>query len=247
MSTIHRTHTSQPLQKKPSSFCYPYPHPAVTTDTVLFSLQQEKLCVLLIRRAAEPYRLSWALPGGFLDIDETPEACARRELAEETGIREVYLEQLFTFGDPTRDPRERVISIAYLALAPAIRLKPRAGSDARQASWYPFDALPDLAFDHADILRLAQQRLASKLVDSTIVFQLLPEYFDLNELHAVYEIILNTKVDKRRLGERFLANHLLEVAGGRPSRGDSKSTIRYRAVNPTQVIALKHCSIEDLS
>ena len=111
-------------------YSYQYPHPAVTTDIVVFTIDINRLKVLLVQRGEEPYRNAWALPGGFLDIDESIDACAKRELQEETGIADIYLEQLYTFGSPERDPRERVISIAYFALVPIDRVQPIAASDA---------------------------------------------------------------------------------------------------------------------
>lgn len=138
-----------------SSYCYPYPHPAVTTDVVLFSILEQTLQILLIRRAAEPFRNMWALPGGFLELTEDLETCAKRELKEETGITGDYLEQLYTFGDPLRDPRERVISVTYYALMRPDHLNPIAGSDAKEVRWFPLRALPELAFDHANIIELA--------------------------------------------------------------------------------------------
>src|SRR5690606_35749562 len=129
-------------------YTYEYPHPAVSTDVVLFTLQDDALKVLLIRRGQEPFKGQWALRGGFVEIDEDLEACALRELEEETGITGVYLEQLYTFGTPDRDPRERVITVAYYALAPIDRLDPHAASDADEVGWFPCNALPPVAFDH---------------------------------------------------------------------------------------------------
>ncbi|PVV15672.1 MAG: NUDIX hydrolase, partial [gamma proteobacterium symbiont of Ctena orbiculata] len=122
--------------------CYDYPHPAVTTDVVLFTIRQQTLSVLLIQRANHPFQGMWALPGGFLEIDEDLETCAKRELMEETGITGVYLEQLYTFGNPQRDPRERIISVTYFALSQSDSLSPKASSDAAQAAWFPINELP---------------------------------------------------------------------------------------------------------
>jgi len=137
-------------------YCYQYPHPAVTTDVVLFTLREDCLQLLLIERGNEPFKGHWALPGGFVDIDEDIDACAARELAEETGVDNIYLEQLGTFGKPGRDPRERVISVAYLALAPQALLAVQAGDDAAAAAWFPVADLPALAFDHAEIIAVAR-------------------------------------------------------------------------------------------
>jgi len=223
-----------------TTFCYAYPHPAVTTDVVLFTIKNEQLQILLINRAAKPFQLSWALPGGFLELDETLEACAIRELEEETGISGVYLEQLYTFGNPGRDPRERVISVAYYALAPYHEgLDPVAASDARDVRWHPINALPELAFDHAEIIKLAHQRLVSKLDYSTIAFQFMHQAFTLSELQSVFEIILNEKLDKRNFRKRILAMDLLEVTGAYAKSGNHRPAKTYRPKNPKRVVMLK--------
>lgn len=142
---------------------YEYPHPAVTTDIVIFSLRDNQLKLLLIRRKDEPFKGKWALPGGFVEMGESLEQCALRELEEETGVSDVQLEQLYTFGDPGRDPRERVITVAYFALIPSERIHARAGSDAESVGWFALDALPELAFDHQRIIEMAHQRLRDRL------------------------------------------------------------------------------------
>jgi 8-oxo-dGTP diphosphatase len=138
---------------------YEFPHPAVTTDVVIFTVRDTKLQVLLVCRAGEPYRGAWALPGGFVGPDESLDAAAARELEEETGVTGVCLEQLHAFGEPDRDPRERVITVAYFALVPPDRLRPRAADDAGAVGWFPMDDLPALAFDHAEIIAMAHKRL----------------------------------------------------------------------------------------
>ena len=176
---------------------YEYPHPAVTTDIVIFTIRDRRLKLLLIRRAGEPYRGKWALPGGFVNIDEGLDEAARRELEEETGVTGVYLEQLYTFGRPGRDPRERVITVAYYALIPSEKLRLRAASDAEAVGWFAMDELPELAFDHDEIVDMAHKRLAAKLDYSTIALAFMPEQFTLSELQEVYETILQQKMDKR--------------------------------------------------
>jgi 8-oxo-dGTP diphosphatase len=143
------------------SYTYDYPHPAVTVDIVVIRNGGGEPQVLLIRRAQEPFKGKWALPGGFVDIDEDLERAARRELEEETGLKGIPLKQLHTFGAVDRDPRERVISVAYLALV-SEAVEARAGSDAAAADWFPLAALPALAFDHGEILDLAKQRVKPK-------------------------------------------------------------------------------------
>jgi 8-oxo-dGTP diphosphatase len=136
-------------------FTYPYPHPAVTVDVVVLSRTDEATRVLLVRRAQEPFAGCWALPGGFVGIAEDLDDAARRELREETGLDGLTLRQLHAFGRPDRDPRERVISVAYYALLPEGRPAPVAGSDAAEAAWFDVTRLPALAFDHADIIATA--------------------------------------------------------------------------------------------
>ena len=219
--------------------CYAYPHPAVTTDVVLFTLRANKLCVLLIERLNPPHQGMWALPGGFLEIGEDLEACAMRELREETGIEGVYLEQLYTFGAPDRDPRERVISVTYFALARSDSLQPRAASDACRVAWFPLTELPPLAFDHAEIIRLAHQRLVAKLNYSTIAFQLLPEPFTLSQLQAVYETLLDEPLDKRNFRKGMLARGILQETGEFARHGKHRPAKTYRVSNPGRVEIIK--------
>ena len=222
-----------------TSFCYPYPHPAVTTDVVLLSILEQSLQILLIRRAAEPCRGMWALPGGFLELTEDLETCAERELAEETGITGVYLEQLYTFGAPQRDPRERVISVTYYALTQPDKLSPKTGSDAKEVRWFPLRVLPELAFDHAGIIELAHQRLVAKPDYSNIAFQFLPETFTLGQLQAVYEILLNRKLDKRNFRKRVHAQNLIQATGRSSQVGRHRPARTYRARNRKRVIIIK--------
>lgn len=227
------------LDARPRPHCYAYPHPAVSTDIVLFTLRDEALQLLLIRRGNEPFRGQWALPGGFLDIDEDIDACAARELAEETGVSGLYLEQLYTFGAVGRDPRERVISVAYFALVPAERTLVRAGDDAAEAAWFPVKALPALAFDHAEIIATAHRRLVAKLGYSTIAFQFLPETFTLGELQRVYETLADTEIDKRNFRKWALALDQLEPTGERRRHGRHRPARVYRWNGRERVAYLK--------
>ncbi len=210
------------------TYSYVYPHPAVTTDVVVFTVIDERLQLLLIRRSGEPFRGCWALPGGFLDIDEDLDACAARELAEETGVTGVYLEQLYSFGRPDRDPRERIISVAYYALVPANRIQVRAASDAAEAAWFPIANLPELAFDHGEIIAMAHQRLVAKLDYSTIAFQLLAETFTLGELQQVYETLIDAELDKRNFRKWALALEQIEETGELRRRGSHRPARVYR-------------------
>lgn len=222
------------------TFSYPYPHPAVTTDVVVFTIRDQQLSVLLVKRANPPFDGSWALPGGFLDIDEDLEACAQRELQEETGISGLYLEQLYTFGSADRDPRERVISVTYYALVPLDALAtPRAASDAADVGWHAFNTLPPLAFDHAEIAQMAYDRLVAKLDYSTIAFGFMPKTFTLSELQCVYEILLNQPLDKRNFRKRILSFDLIEETGKQRRNGKHRPAREYRVKHPERVEIIK--------
>ncbi len=219
----------------PARFCYPYPHPAVTTDVVVFSIRKGRLQLLLIRRGREPYLGMWALPGGFLNINEDLDQCAMRELQEETGLSGIFLEQLYTFGRPERDPRERVISVTYYALVCSERLQARASSDADQVAWFTLDDLPELAFDHHEIITLAHNRLVAKLNYSTVAFQFMPETFTLSELQTVYEILRNEKLDKRNFRKSILSLGQIEETGEQRRNGKHRPARVYRVKHPDRV------------
>lgn len=220
-------------------YCYQYPHPAVTTDIVIFTVRDQQLKVLLIRRKGAPYKGKWALPGGFVEIDEDLEQSAKRELAEETGVKGVYLEQLYTFGAPKRDPRERVITVAYFALIPSQKQHLQAATDAEAVDWFAIDQLPKLAFDHQDIIDTAHQRLIAKLDYSTIAFQFMPKEFTLTELQTVYEIILQQEVDKRNFRKWVLALENIEETGNERREGPHRPAKLYRVTNPGEVEIIK--------
>jgi 8-oxo-dGTP diphosphatase len=190
-----------------NQYCYRYPHPAVTTDCVIFGFDGERLQVLLIERGIEPYKGRWAFPGGFLKMDETAEEGARRELKEETGLDSAYMEQFHTFSTPERDPRERVITIAYYALVKIQEVK--GGDDAASARWFPLDEIPSLAFDHDYILRMATQRLREQIHFQPIGFELLPEKFTLKELQLLYEAILGINFDRRNFSKKMMHLEIL--------------------------------------
>lgn len=192
------------------SSTYSHPRPALTVDMVVFGYDGMRLQALLVERGQAPYKGRWALPGGFVQMDETLEEAARRELSEETGLTRVYLEQLFTFGALDRDPRERVISVAYFALVKLSDHKAVAGSDASRAAWFPVDGLPSLAFDHDNIIGCALERLRGKVRYRPIGFELLPQKFPLRQLQSLYEIVLGSPLDKRNFRKRVLAMGLLQ-------------------------------------
>ena len=202
--------------------------PAVTVDVVIFSLRDSDLKVLLIRRAAPPFKGKWAIPGGYVHPDEALDEAAQRELEEETGLPDVYLEQLYTFGAPKRDPRGRVITVAYFALV-SDDVTVRAGDAAAEAAWHSVYDLPDLAFDHDEILSYALQRLRYKLEYTAVGFELLPNEFTLTELQTAYEIVLGEKLDKRNFRRRILeAGILAETGKYREGEGQGRPAQLYR-------------------
>ncbi len=200
------------------NYSYAYPRPAVTVDIVIFTIRESCLQVLLIQRGEEPFKGSWALPGGFVRIQESLEDAASRELEEETGISQAYLEQLYTYGEPKRDPRDRVLTVAYFALIPADKpIRAEGSPEVAQAAWFPMDVLPPLAFDHAEITCYALRRLRYKLEYSAVGFELLPDQFTLSELQAAYEIILGEQLDKRNFRRRILEAGVIEAFTARIS------------------------------
>ena len=218
---------------------YEYPHPAVTVDVVVFTLRDGQLKLLLIKRAGEPFRGKWALPGGFVGLDEGLDAAAARELEEETGVSKVYLEQLYTFGRVDRDPRERVITVAYYALIPSDKLEIRAATDAEAVGWFGMDELPKLAFDHKDIVAQAHERLVAKLDYSTIAFAFMPHRFTLSELQGVYETILQQEMDKRNFRKWILALEQIEETDEERRDGQHRPARLYRVKHPGKVEIIK--------
>lgn len=196
-------------------YTYDHPRPAVTVDVIVFGLDEgSELKVLLIERAMNPFKGYWAIPGGFVNMDEPLEAAALRELEEETGIRDIFIEQLFTFGQPERDPRGRVISVAYYALINLAHHPVKASSDAGRAEWFGIEEIPDLAFDHNEIFEVAIHRLRTKVRYQPIGFELLPEIFTLPQLFKLYQTILGTnKINKRNFWTKILKSGILIDVG----------------------------------
>lgn len=205
------------------SFSYAYPRPALAVDCVVFGLRGAALSVLLIERALPPFEGSWALPGGFVHVDETIDAAAQRELEEEAGVSISYLEQLYTFGAVERDPRERVVTVAYYALVNPEGMQLEARTDARRAEWFDVASLPRLAFDHARIVDVALERLRSKVRYRPIGFGFLPDRFTLTELQRTYEAVLGRSLDKRNFRKKLLALGFVVAADGR------QTGVRHRA------------------
>ncbi len=220
-----------------------YERPSVTVDVVIFTLRNRELHLLLVKRSRWPFEGFWALPGGFIEMHENLDDAARRELEEETGVRDVYLEQLYTFGEPKRDPRTRVISVAYMALIRADAHQLRVSEESTDVRWFPVRELPHpLAFDHDQITAYALSRLRSKLEYTTLAFQLLPEVFSILELKDTYEQILDEQLDKGNFYRKIKEADVLEETNltregrGRPTRlwrfkperGDKQFVFRWR-------------------
>lgn len=206
------------MAKEEFKYCYKYPHPSVTTDCVIFGFDGTKLKVLLVQRGEEPYKGRWAFPGGFMRIDESAEECAMRELREETSLEITQIRQFYTFTSPQRDPRERIITIAFYALAKTQQVK--GGDDAADAKWFALDEVPQLAFDHDQILRKAEQTLHQQIHFEPIGFELLPEEFTIKELQNLYEAILDVHFDRRNFYNKMKRLEMLEQTD--------------KTVNPTQ-------------
>ena len=190
-------------------FSYKYARSALTVDCVVFGVDDDDLKVLLIKRNLEPFRGRWALPGGFVHIDEPLENAARRELEEETGLKNVFLEQLYTFGRVERDPRERIVTVAYFALVNMRDHAARAATDASDVAWFSATEVTELAFDHDEIFEIALARIKGKVRYQPIGFELLPKKFTLSQLQHIYDTILETKLDKRNFRRKVLKTGLL--------------------------------------
>jgi 8-oxo-dGTP diphosphatase len=212
------------------SYTYDYPRPAVAVDCVVFGLDlaEDDLEILLIQRLKDPFAHGWALPGGFMQMDETADAAARRELEEETGVTDVYLEQLYTFSGVDRDPRGRVVSIAYYALAKLSDHRIRAATDAENVAWFSIRALPRLAFDHKAIIETAIERLRGKVRYAPIGFELLPPRFTLSQLQRLYEIVLEQQLDKRNFRKKILSMEFLVDTGEREQGVAHRAARLYR-------------------
>ncbi|MCR4327506.1 MAG: NUDIX hydrolase [Nanoarchaeota archaeon] len=190
-----------------------YEKPSVTADIVIFTIEKEKLKVLLVKRDLNPYKGKWALPGGFVRINESLDDAAKRELEEETGVKDVYLEQLYSFGEPKRDPRGRVITVSYMALVNSEKIALRASSDVSEAKWFNFSKEMNLAFDHDKILNYAFQRLKWKFEYTTVAFSLLPKNFTISQVQKIYEVVFNKKFDKRNFNKKIISLNIFKEEG----------------------------------
>ncbi len=205
-----------------------YEQLGITVDLAVFTVNNNKLKVMLAKRAEDPFRDHWSIPGGFLLLGESLDAAACRVLDEKTGVKNVYMEQLYTFGAPDRDPRARVITVAYFALIPWENLNQPESKKITDLTWASVDQLPKLAFDHKAILKYAVNRLRAKASYSNIVYGLMPEQFRLSELQTIYEIIVNDKLDKRNFRKRMLATGLLQETGEKDITGAHRPAMLYQ-------------------
>ncbi len=206
-----------------------YPKPAVTVDIVIFSIIDKKLKVLLVRRGLEPFKNMWALPGGFVKMEESLEEAAKRELHEETGAQDIYLEQLYTFGQPDRDPRDRVITVTYMALTNSDKIKLHADTDVSEVKWFSIDEIPKLAFDHPKILEYALKRLRWKFEYTSVAFSMLSEKFTMSDIQSIYEIVFHKKFDKRNFNKKIRSLNIL-------NKESIKKDVSYR---PPKLYSLK--------
>jgi 8-oxo-dGTP diphosphatase len=202
--------------------------PEVTVDLVIFTVNEEKLKALLIKRAEQPFGGYWSIPGGFLRSGESLDGAAIRVMQEKTGVKEIYLEQLYTFGRPDRDPRRRVITVSYFALIPWKNLLQPESKKVTDLAWHDVDRLPELAFDHLEILNYATQRLRAKASYSNSVYGLLPTQFRLSDLQKIYEIIIDKELDKRNFRKSMLSTGLLEETGKKEIVGAHRPAMLYQ-------------------
>lgn len=205
--SLRKNYTQEHDDMEELKYCYKYPHPSVTTDCVIFGFDGTQLRVLLVERGVEPFKGKWALPGGFLRMDESAEQGAKRELWEETGLSTAYINQFYTFTAPDRDPRERVITIAFYALVRMQEVK--GGDDAANAQWFALDDVPALAFDHDQILRRATKELRQQIHFEPVGFELLSNEFTIKELQLLYEAVLDVKFDRRNFYKKMQHLELL--------------------------------------
>jgi 8-oxo-dGTP diphosphatase len=210
----------------------------LTVDAVVFAIHEGNLEVLLVKRKYDPFKSAWALPGGFIEEeDESLDAAAARELREETNVSNVYLEQLYSFGDKGRDPRGRVITVAYLALVELEEFELHASSESSGVAWWPVLELPKLAFDHESIISYAHQRLKYKIEYSAAAFKLLPTKFTLRELQTVYEAVLGKEVDNRNFRKKFLNTGVIQ---------ESEESVRTSASRPAKLYTFSEEEFERL-
>ncbi|MFZ5553113.1 MAG: NUDIX hydrolase [Bacteroidota bacterium] len=192
------------MPKEKNSVVYEYPRPSVTADAVIFGYDKKELNVLLVKRDIAPFKNEWSLPGGFLHLGESAEETVNRVIKQKTGLKNIFLEQLFTFTDKERDPRGHTISISYFSLVNTLKMLPVAGKNVSDVCWFPLNKIPGLAFDHKKIISIACNRLKGKISWQPVGFELLDKKFTLSQLQHLYEIILDAEIDKRNFRKKIL-------------------------------------------
>ncbi|WP_397445896.1 NUDIX hydrolase [Polaribacter sp. R77954] len=210
----------------------------LTVDAVVFGYEEGKITVLLIKRKYEPFKNKWAIPGGFILNDESLETAVERELFEETGVKINYLEQLYTFGKPDRDPRGRIVSIAYFGLVRPDAFKLFASTDAEDAQWFTIDELPELSFDHKEILEMAIQRLQAKITYEPIGFELLDKKFPFSDLEKLYTTLLGRPIDRRNFRKKMMGLKVLDELDEKISKGSGRPANLFQ-FNPKRYFQLK--------
>lgn len=194
----------------------------LSVDAVVFGYEAGVISILLIKRKYQPFKGKWAIPGGFVLNTESLEEAVERELKEETGVKINYLEQLYTFGSPDRDPRGRVVSVAYFGLVRPNEFRVQASTDAEQAEWFNIDELPDLSFDHKEILKAAIERLQGKITYEPLGFELLDAKFPFSDLEKLYTTLLGRSVDRRNFRKKIIGLNVLDELDEKVSKGSGR-------------------------
>ena len=223
-----------------------YELPLVSVDIVILTIMNNQLKVLLIQRKNPPYDHMWAIPGGFIHMGETLEAAAQRRLYEETNVQGIFLRQLAAFGSPERDPRARVVTVAFYTLCSTDKLTLEADANAEEVSWHSVKDLPELAFDHSSIVNMALKRMRDELEESNVAFQLLPMKFTLSKLQQVYELILGQTLDKRNFRKKMISTGLLVETGETLMEGFHRPaqlySFRERPITTVPAVATQNTS-----
>lgn len=214
----------------------PFDHPYVTVDVLIFTIMDGELKILLAKRDENPFKDTMVFPGGFVQLTESVEDAVKRIIKSKAGVKNLYLEQLYSFGDINRDPRARVISVAYFALIPDSAVKDWSQKGNKETFWYSVKKLPEMGFDHKKILQYAVDRIKNKIGYSTLAVGLLPPKFTLSQLQKVYETILGKKLDKRNFRKKMLSLGLLESLNEKISLGQHRPAMLYKFKNKELVI-----------
>ncbi|KKQ34040.1 MAG: NUDIX hydrolase [Candidatus Nomurabacteria bacterium GW2011_GWB1_37_5] len=206
-------------------------NPTITVDIVIFTIEEGNLKILLINRDNEPFKGAWALPGGFLHEGETSKKAAQRILKEKAGVSAVYIEQLYTFDKPSRDPRGPVFSVSYFALVPPEEIKIKETGTTQHPKLYSIEELPKLGFDHNEIIQYAIKRIQAKLEYTNAAYSLLPKFFTFSQLQKTYEAIFDKKFDKRNFQKKFLQIGLIKKVAKKSTGGKQRPAQLYSFVS----------------